>query len=202
MGLGILLLMAGGSVGLSKEPPARAQEKWLWNGNFWAEESVRTEAETQSGQKRKQKGKNPGQFMKKGTISAAGYSEDSKLYVQCLQNLNQGNSITYADGYYYFRSQTENYSLCRMKEDGTSAEVIADQIPGSIYVKENQVYFTNVSDNRTLYRVGTDGSGLKKLSDFPMQELVVWNGKIYFRLAYGREYDSLSPQTERAEEKD
>lgn len=202
IGLGILLLMTGGSVGLSKEPPARAQEKWLWNGNFRAEESVRTEAETQSGQKRKQKGKKTGQFMKKGTISAAGYSEDSKLYAQCLQNLNQGNSITYADGYYYFRSQTENYSLCRMKEDGTSAEVIADQIPGSIYVKENQVYFTNVSDNRTLYRVGTDGSGLKKLSDFPMQELVVWNGKIYFRLVYGREYDSLSPQTERAEEKD
>lgn len=114
---------------------------------------------------------------------------DDEFYVQGLQNLHQGNSIVYADGYYYFRSQTQNYSLCRTKGTGMPVEVVADQIPGSICVREDQVYFINVSDSRTLYRVGTDGSGLEKLSDFSMQELIVLEDKIYFRSVYDREYD-------------
>lgn len=114
---------------------------------------------------------------------------DDEFYVQGLQNLHQGNSIVYADGYYYFRSQTQNYSLCRTKGTGMPVEVVADQIPGSICVRKDQVYFINVSDSRTLYRVGTDGSGLEKLSDFSMQELIVLEDKIYFRSVYDREYD-------------
>lgn len=130
------------------------------------------------------------------------HSEDDDFYVQCLQNLHQGNNITYADGYYYFRSQTENYSLCRTKGTGMPVEIVADQIPGSIYVREDQVYFINVSDNRTLYRVGTDGSRLRKLSDFPMQELIVLEDKVYFRSVYDREYDPFYQLTEEAAEDD
>lgn len=114
---------------------------------------------------------------------------DDAFYVQCIQNLHQGNSMTYADGYYYYRSQTENYSLCRTGGTGMPVEVVADQVPGAVYIREDQVYFINVSDNRTLYAVGTDGEGLRKLSDFPMQELVVIGDRIYFRSVYDREYD-------------
>lgn len=128
--------------------------------------------------------------------------KDDDFYVQCLQNLYQGNNITYADGYYYFRSQTENYSLCRSKGKGMSVEIVADQVPGAIYVQGDQVYFINVSDSRTLYRVRTDGSGLEKLSDFPMQELIVLGDKIYFRSVYDREYDPFYQLTEEEAEDD
>ena len=134
--------------------------------------------------------------------SAGLYSEDDEFYVQCLQNLHQGNSITYADGYYYFRSQTKDYSLCRTKGEGMPVEIVADQIPGAIYVREDMVYFINVSDSRTLYCVGTDGSGLTKLSDFPMQELIVLEDKIYFRSVYDREYDPFYQLMEDAAEDD
>ena len=145
----------------------------------------------------------PVQIVEEENNLAAGLdSEDDDFFVQCLQNLNQGNNITYADGYYYFRSQTENYSLCRTKGTGMPVEVVADQIPGSIYVRENQVYFINVSDSRTLYCVGTDGSGLEKLSDFPMQELIVLEDKIYFRSVYDREYDPFYQLTEEPVEDD
>ena len=130
------------------------------------------------------------------------YIEDDEFYVQCLQNLHQGNSITYADGYYYFRSQTKDYSLCRTKGEGMPVEIVADQIPGAIYVREDMVYFINVSDSRTLYCVGTDGSGLTKLSDFPMQELIVLEDKIYFRSVYDREYDPFYQLMEDAAEDD
>lgn len=173
MGLGILLLMVGCSAGASIEPESSTQEAWQ------PEEKHLVEAESQ--------------------ILC---SEDDDFYVQCLQNLHQGNNITYADGYYYFRSQTKNYSLCRTKGQGMPVEEVADQIPGSIYVREDQVYFINVSDCRTLYRVGTDGSGLQKLSDFPMQELVVLEDKIYFRSVYDREYDPFYQLTEDAAEDD
>ncbi|MBD5546651.1 MAG: DUF5050 domain-containing protein [Lachnospiraceae bacterium] len=172
MGLGILLLMAGCSAGVSTEPESNLQEEKQ------LKEKLQIEEESQI------------------------VCSDDEFYVQCIQNLNQGNNITYADGYYYFRSQTENYSLCRTKGTGMPVEIVADQIPGSIYVREDQVYFINVSDSRTLYCVGTDGSGLKKLSDFPMQELVVLEDKIYFRSVYDREYDPFYQLTEDAAEDD
>ena len=81
MGLGILLLMAGCSAGVSTEPESNLQEEKQ------LKEKLQIEEESQI------------------------VCSDDEFYVQCIQNLNQGNNITYADGYYYFRSQTENYSL-------------------------------------------------------------------------------------------
>lgn len=196
IGLSILLLMAGCSPGVDTEPESKLQEEWQ------QEDELRIETDSQSDQKGLQN-KNLLQTMKEGNSLAAGLCcEDDDFYVQCLQNLNQGNNITYADGYYYFRSQTENYSLCRTKGRGMPVEVVADQIPGSIYVREDQIYFINVSDSRTLYCVGTDGSGLKKIADFPMQELIVLEDKVYFRSVYDREYDPFYQLTEEPVEDD
>ncbi len=128
--------------------------------------------------------------------------KDDAFYVQFLQNLHQGNSMAYADGYYYFRSQAQDYSLCRSKGAGMPVEVVADQTPGSIYVEGEQIYFLNVSDGRTLYRVGTDGSGLEKLSGISMQELVVVEGKVYFRSVYDQEYDPFYQLTQEEAEGD
>lgn len=192
MCLVILLLMTGCGAGESTEPELNPQEKLQAEAESQIEESriaaeLQIESESQS---------------ESAARSIVSYSEDDEFYVQCLQNLHQGNSITYADGYYYFRSQTKDYSLCRTQGAGMPVEVVADQIPGSIYVREDLVYFINVSDNRTLYCVGTDGSGLTKLSDFPMQELIILGDKIYFRSVYDREYDPFYQLTEDAVEDD
>lgn len=117
------------------------------------------------------------------------FEEDNELYIQCFQNHHMGNSMVYRDGYYYFRSQALNYSLCRTEGAGMPVEEIADQVPGAIYVKDDQVYFLNVSDSGKLYRVNTDGSGLEKISDFSMQELIVIDDTVYFRSVYERESD-------------
>ncbi|MDE7252792.1 MAG: DUF5050 domain-containing protein [Acetatifactor sp.] len=210
MRVGILLFMTGCIWGVSTEPESNPQEEWQVedelrieadiqiDADTQIEEYFQIEADSQSGQE-----ESPVQIVKEGNIPTVRfYSEDDDFYVQCIQNLHQGNNITYADGYYYFRSQTENYSLCRTKGAGMPVEVVADQIPGSIYVREDQVYFINVSDSRTLYCVGTDGSGLKKISDFPMQELIVLEDRIYFRSVYDREYDPFYQLTEEPAEDD
>ena len=190
MGLGILLFMTGCSMGVSTEPELNPQ--WSLEVDFSPFTRIRSMLNAQEEWCLKEK----------NNLTDELCSEDDDFYVQCIQNLNQGNSITYADGYYYFRSQTENYSLCRTKGAGTPVEVVDDQVPGAIYVREDWVYFINVSDSRTLYCVRTDGSGLKKLSDFPMQELVVLEDKIYFRSVYDREYDPFYQLTEDAAEDD
>lgn len=196
MRVGVLLLMTGCIWRVGTEQESNPQEEWQ------VEEESRIEADAQSGQEGQQE-ESQVQIVKEGNIPTVRlYHEDDDFYVQCIQNLHQGNNITYADGYYYFRSQTENYSLCRTKGAGMPVEVVADQIPGSIYVREDQVYFINVSDRRTLYCVGTDGSGLKKISDFPMQELIVLEDRIYFRSVYDREYDPFYQLTEEPAEDD
>lgn len=201
MVLGILLLITGCSVGVSTESESVLQEKWQWKDELRIGVESQVETNSQSDQEGLQEERlqeeRPVQALEEGSNPAVGMcSEDDDFYMQCLQNLHQGNNITYADGYYYYRSQTENYSLCRTKGTGMPVEVVADQIPGSIYVREDQVYFINVSDGRTLYCVGTDGSGLKKISDFPMQEMIVLEDKIYFRSVYDREYDPFYQLTE------
>ena len=198
IGLGILLLMTGCGAGESTEPELNPQEKLQAEAESQIEEP-QTEAEPQAESEKQIESESQSESAAQSAVS---YIEDDEFYVQCLQNLHQGNSITYADGYYYFRSQTKDYSLCRTKGAGMPVEVVADQIPGSIYVREEQVYFINVSDNRTLYCVGTDGSGLTKLSDFPMQELIVLEDKIYFRSVYDREDDPFYQLLEDAAEGD
>lgn len=208
VGAGILLLITGCIVGVSTKSESDPQEEWQWKNEVRTEAELHVEAdlqieanlqikaESQSGQEGQQEESQVQTIKEENKPAVRLYHEDDDFYVQCLQNLHQGNNITYADGYYYFRSQTENYSLCRTKGAGMPVEVVADQIPGAIYVREDQVYFINVSDSRTLYCVGTDGSGLKKISDFPMQELIVLEDKIYFRSVYDREYDPFYQLTE------
>ena len=115
-------------------------------------------------------------------------SQAEDIYKNSIQNLCQGNSITYADGYYYFRSQLD-YSLCRSKGTGEKVEKLADQMPAEIYVTEDHIYFINASDSQTLYCIGTDGSNLTKLGDFSMQHMIVVEKRIYFLSVYEREED-------------
>lgn len=127
---------------------------------------------------------------------------DSGFYMQCIQNLNQGNDITYADGYYYFRSQVENYSLCRSKGISEPVEVVSDMMPNEIYVRDNTVYFINASDNQSFYSVKTDGTDLTKLSDCPMKNMIIINDTVYFLSVYEREYDPFYQLVEDAAEDD
>ena len=202
IGLAILLLITGCSTGVSTETESNPQKELIQEDELRIETESQTEEDSQSGQESRQEKISVQTTKEENDLTAELYGEDDDFYVQCLQNLNQGNSITYSDGYYYYRSQTENYSLCRTKGAGMPVEVVADQVPGSIYVRDDQVYFINVSDNRTLYCVGTDGSGLKKISDFPMHELIVLEDKVYFRSVYDREYDPFYLLTEEPAEDD
>lgn len=199
--IGILLFLTGCTAGASTEQASGMQEEWQAQDNQQVEESS-IGTDVQTGREGKKKESSEPAMNEETNPASKPDIEDDEFYVQGLQNLHQGNNIVYADGYYYFRSQTQNYSLCRTKGTGMPVEVVADQIPGAVCVRGDWVYFVNVSDSRTLYRVGTDGSGLEKLSDFSMQELIVLEDKIYFRSVYDREYDPFYQLTEEAAEDD
>lgn len=210
-GIGVLVLMTALAVKTGREQELYPQQAQQSGQDQQIPSDLRTEQKQQTQQKpctvqdmhtgENSAGQNFGAALY-NDIAVDMLDEDTDLYAQCLQNLHQGNNMVYADGYYYFRSQVENYSLCRTEGPGMPVEVVADQVPGAIYVREDQVYFINVSDNRTLYAVGTDGNGLRKLSDFPMQELVVVEDRVYFRSVYDREYDPFYQLVEEDAEDD
>ena len=65
--------------------------------------------------------------------------------------------ITYADGYYYFQSEADNFYLYRSKENGREAECLVQDAVKELYILDNWVYFTDLSEGSALYRVRTDG---------------------------------------------
>lgn len=101
-------------------------------------------------------------------------------YVSMADAFVQGDSMVYADGWYYYCSQLDHYYLYRAREDGAEQTLLAKVMPESIYVDGDTVYFLNINDDMTLYRVGTDGSGLCRLSDISLPYLKVWGDYFYF----------------------
>ncbi|MBD5536752.1 MAG: DUF5050 domain-containing protein [Lachnospiraceae bacterium] len=104
-------------------------------------------------------------------------------YVSMADAFVQGDSMVYADGWYYYCSQLDHYYLYRAREDGTEQTLLAKMMPESIYVDGDTVYFLNINDDMTLYRVGTDGSGLCRLSDISLPYLKAWGDYFYFSYA-------------------
>lgn len=115
------------------------------------------------------------------------YEPDEEMYVKSIQNLDSDNCIAYEKGFYYFRSQ-KDYSLCKMDDNGVNVEKLTDEIPGSIYIKDDTIYFINLTDNRTLYTIQTDGAKLTKVTDISMQNMIVVNNKIYFLSVYNKDF--------------
>ncbi|MDE5802753.1 MAG: DUF5050 domain-containing protein [Lachnospiraceae bacterium] len=104
-------------------------------------------------------------------------------YVSMADAFVQGDSMVYADGWYYYCSQLDHYYLYRAREDGTEQTLLAKVMTESIYVDGDTVYFLNTNDDMMLYRVGTDGSGLCRLSDISLPYLKVWGDYFYFSCA-------------------
>lgn len=98
--------------------------------------------------------------------------------------------ITFADGFYYYKSEADNFYLYRTDEAGQYQQCIIRQVPKEIYVVGDWVYFTNLSEGSKLYRVKTDGSGLEmvcaeKISRFfPI-------GSLFYCLSQGENGDKI-----------
>ncbi|MDE5597404.1 MAG: DUF5050 domain-containing protein, partial [Lachnospiraceae bacterium] len=121
-------------------------------------------------------------------------------YLDCYAN-PQGNRITYADGYYYYASQLDNYFLYRAKEDGSDAECLAKVHSGSILADGDILYFVNLSDNKSIYRIGTDGSDMQKICGSSNNNIQMSAEYIYFLDTYEREADTRGLLSEADEEK-
>ena len=101
----------------------------------------------------------------------------------------QGNRITYADGYYYYASQLDNYFLYRVKEDGSDAKCLAKVHSGSILADGDVLYFVNLSDDKAIYKIGTDGSDMQKICDNYYNRIQMSAEYIYFCGVFEREAD-------------
>ncbi|MDE7208166.1 MAG: DUF5050 domain-containing protein, partial [Lachnospiraceae bacterium] len=61
-------------------------------------------------------------------------------------------TITYKDGYYYYRSAVHYNYLYRCDESGTNQECVAEQVPRELYAVGEWIYFTNRSQYFRLCR--------------------------------------------------
>ena len=113
--VGVLLFLTGCTAGASTEQASGAREERQSQENLQtgsesqieAEPSIESDAQPdREGQQNKE---SPEPVTnEESTPAAIPDIADDEFYVQGLQNLHQGNNIVYADGYYYFRSQTQN----------------------------------------------------------------------------------------------
>jgi len=83
----------------------------------------------------------------------------------------------------YYRSESDNWSLYKARNDGTQKTKLLDgsnYAPGNINVLNGWIYFSNFRDDFSIYRVRVDGSEIKKLVDGYCYTLFVAESGIYF----------------------
>ena len=92
-----------------------------------------------------------------GFIFSCAGQKSSKSVLETYICPTDYTQITYADGYYYFQSEADNFYLYRSKENGREAECLVQDAVKELYILDNWVYFTDLSEGSALYRVRTDG---------------------------------------------
>lgn len=92
-----------------------------------------------------------------GFIFSCAGQKSSKSVLETYICPTDYTQITYADGYYYFQSEADNFYLYRAKENGREAECLVQDAVKELYILDNWVYFTDLSEGSALYRVRTDG---------------------------------------------
>lgn len=87
--------------------------------------------------------------------------------------------ITFADGFYYYRSEADNFYLYRAAETGQYQQCIAKQAAKEIYVIEDWVYFTNLSEGSKLFRVRTSGGDPEMVCAEKISRFLPVKGQFY-----------------------
>ena len=90
-----------------------------------------------------------------------------------------GGLVTSQAGWVYFSRVDKDYSLYKMRTDGSGLQALSNVRASSLNVVGDWLYFCNFDDNKCPYRMRTDGSGLEKLADFSCSFLSVEGDWIY-----------------------
>lgn len=100
-----------------------------------------------------------------------------------LTQLTKGaNEITVEDGWVYYTDGYDDFSLYKIKTDGTDKTKLNGRGSFQITVSGDYVYFVTSNESSSwgdLYRIRTDGTGETKLSEIGVS-FNVSNGWIYY----------------------
>jgi len=89
-----------------------------------------------------------------------------------------GQYITVVSDWIYYRNENDNYSIYKIRTDGSENTKLNDESIHYINVEDGWIYYTNTNDG-CIYRIRTDGGDRTKLSDFSVGDLQVIDGWMY-----------------------
>ncbi len=87
------------------------------------------------------------------------------------------------DGWIYYSNVSDNYSLYKIRTDGSERTKLNDDQSRVLQVSEDWIYYINGSDGASIYRINTDGKRRTKINDQRSGYLVVAEGWLYFTLS-------------------
>lgn len=96
-------------------------------------------------------------------------------------NISNSGIVAEKDDWIYYSNSNDNYSLYKIKQDGTQKTKLNSDRVSYINVMGGWVYYRNDSDKGYLYRIRTDGTDRTRLVDHEAKFInVVDNGWIYY----------------------
>ena len=128
-------------------------------------------------------------------------SEDKPGYIPVSNkdgNMNNQGMVAMEDDWIYFINDAENYSIYKMRLDGTEMQEVCSDKTACLTVSEGWIYYCKEDSDNNVYKVRTDGSERTKLNSYHSNCLTVVGDWIYFRnfRYYSRMYRMKTDGTE------
>lgn len=136
-------------------------------------------------------GNTPGNLSSGGVLA---FSDDTVFYCDIakgnsLYALRDGKSTLLCDGnisslnivgeYLYFVDKARNYSIFKMKFDGSEYARVADVMATNLIVLGNKMYFINWNEECRVYSMDTNGKNLTQISDISTEMLYCYGTNLY-----------------------
>jgi len=95
--------------------------------------------------------------------------------------LSDGNisSLNVVGEYIYFVDKARDYSIFKMKADGSDYSRVKEIMATNLIVLGNKMYFINWNDECRVYSLNTDGSKLTKITEKSTEILYAYGSKLY-----------------------
>lgn len=103
-------------------------------------------------------------------------SEDKPGYIPVSNkdgNMNNQGMVAMEDDWIYFINDAENYSIYKMRLDGTEMQEVCSDKTACLTVSEGWIYYCKEDSDNNVYKVRTDGSERTKLNSYHSNCLTV-----------------------------
>lgn len=95
-------------------------------------------------------------------------------------NAGQCFTLNILDDWIYFRNNSENGAICKIRLDGSEFTKLTSDNSSCLNVAGGWIYFRNNSDASTLYKIKTDGTQKSKLNSFDTNTICIAGDWLYY----------------------